>query len=75
MTDNTDSGYDIAEDPLFNPPEAAVEAYPGECANCGGGADPSLIPRDYHERDDPDPGTCTGCLHHFGTGEPRGEGS
>lgn len=73
MTDNTDSGYDIDEDPLFNPPDQAVEAYPDECANCGAGADPFWIPRDYHERSDPDPGACTECWHHFGTGESRGE--
>lgn len=50
-------------------PEEAMASYPDECANCGAGADPFWVPNDYHERDDPDPGVCTECGHHFGTGE------
>lgn len=52
-------------------PEEAVEAYPDECANCGAKASAFWIPNDYHERDPDarDPGLCTECGHHFGTGE------
>lgn len=58
----------LRNDPMFNPPPEAVEAYPDECANCGASAEPFWIPGDYHEQSNPDPGICTECGKHFGGG-------
>lgn len=51
------------------PPEA-MDAFPDECANCGAPATPFFVPNDYHEKEphERDPGLCTECAHHFGTG-------
>lgn len=48
----------------------AMDAYPDECANCGAMADPFFVPNEYHEQPDHrrDPGVCTECGCHFGTG-------
>lgn len=56
-------------------PEEAMEEYPDECENCGSKAGPFWVPNDYHEQspEDRDPGVCTECGCHFGTGE-EGEG-
>lgn len=55
----------------MNAPEEAMEAFPDECANCGAGASPFFVPNDYHEQPHHkrDPGVCTECGHHFGTGK------
>lgn len=54
----------------MNAPEEAMEAFPDKCANCGAGASPFFVPNDYHERPHHkrDPGICTECGHHFGSG-------
>ena len=56
---------------MMGAPDEAIEAFPDECANCGAGADPFFIPDDYHEQPhhERDPGICTECGHHFGTGK------
>lgn len=55
----------------MNAPDEAIEAYPDECANCGADAIPFWIPDNYHElsEENRDPGICTECGHHFGTGD------
>jgi hypothetical protein len=54
----------------MNAPDEAMEAFPDECANCGAEASPFFVPNDYHEQPhhERDPGVCTECLHHFGSG-------
>jgi ferredoxin len=57
----------------MNAPEEAMEAFPDECANCGAGASPFFVPNDYHEQPHHkrDPGVCTECGHHFGSGRAK----
>lgn len=59
-------------DDMMSTDEEAMEAYPDECANCGAPADPFFVPDDYHEQPhhERDPGVCTECGFHFGTGRP-----
>lgn len=69
---NKDEVEEIVDN-MFTTPEEAMGAFPDECANCGVGAAPFFVPDDYHEQPHHkrDPGICTECGHHFGSGNPR----